>query len=578
MSTMFLVGVTGPKICLGRRPPFPPKSSPRSYRLSSWPGLDEACALPLRTEMARGGPREWARAIWRARYRVVLALWAVALVVIGGNVVLDQGKEVGASSGLSSNSVRDSEGSTLYYQVGRKRCLRGSSGGVADECTCVEGYGGEDCRDAICPGGCSHGRCLRPGYCTCEEGWRGRQCDEPTCKQRCVHGRCHYPNFCKCNQGWHGWKCDRQCVHGVFSQRKQSCVCDAGWTGPDCKLALCEREGCYHGNCVEPDRCACFVGWSGSNCTTDLVGDMADELTAGLVFRSQRWPSLTVHNSTRKLDEAWKSIKKWTGGLEDGWKLGRTRFLNALPQDDELGGKLLDKYATCVAVGNSGSLLGVKAGAVIDAHQLVLRYNDGVTRGYEETHGRRTTHRLLNRKHADSLVARQQARASAPPPPIGKKVRPRRPSREMTLLWRAESYQHYAVLRRLLPEDKIFMVSPQFLIPIFRFFKQVMQRMEERGLRWESGQATPHGFVGVLLLMQVCDRVTVYGFDEPAAFTRGRRYHYYDKIEPAEPHANDVEFTILRILDGLGLIRLCLPGNLEACVGEDEVLFGLAGN
>ena len=31
-----------------------------------------------------------------------------------------------------------------------------------------------------------------------------------------------------------------------------------------------------------------------------VVGDMADELTAGLVFRSQRWPSLTVHNSTRK--------------------------------------------------------------------------------------------------------------------------------------------------------------------------------------------------------------------------------------------------------------------------------------
>ena len=55
---------------------------------------------------------------------------------------------------------------------------------------------------------------------------------------------------------------------------------------------------------------------------------------------------------------------------------------------------------------SSGALLSVKAGAVIDAHDLVLRYNDAPTKGYEESVGRKTTWRLLNRKHVDSLVAR----------------------------------------------------------------------------------------------------------------------------------------------------------------------------
>ena len=109
-------------------------------------------------------------------------------------------------------------------------------------------------------------------------------------------------------------------------------------------------------------------------------------------------------------------------------------------------------------------------------------------------------------------------------------------------MWRAESYQHYAVLRRILPDDRIYMVSPQFLIPLFTFFKSVMQRMSESGLTWESPQSTPHGFVGIGLLIQICDRITLYGFEEPTR-EPGSKYHYYNKIEPLDPHANDVEFA-----------------------------------
>ena len=516
----------------------------------------------------------------RCRYPVLLVVWALALLLLGGSIVFDQRGQAAPEHDdkhKRRDGVRriDGEVQTPYYLVGHMRCKRGEE--VTSNCTCVEGYTGESCVQAICPGGCSqHGQCLRPGYCTCEEGWRGRQCDEPTCKQRCVHGHCHYPNFCRCNSGWYGRRCDKQCSYGVFSQRSQACECSEGWRGEDCRAATCDIGGCVHGYCTEPEKCDCFLAWSGGNCTSDLAGARAEDLTKGLVFKSRRWPALLVHNSGKKFDETWKSIKKWTSGLQEEWKFGRTRFTNEVPANDTLLPRLANKYKTCVAVGNSGSLLSFKAGRVIDAHQAVLRYNGGPTKGFEDHVGKRTTLRLLNRKHVDSLVSRQQARASAPPPPPGKKPpRPRRPSRETTLLWRAESYQHYAVLRRLLPEDQIFMVSPEFLLPLLAFFKNVMQRMEgETGFgSARATQSTPHGFVGIGLLMQICDRVSVYGFDEPRKREReGAGYHYFDKVEPLDPHASDVKFAVLRILDSLGLIRLCLPEeNMEACLGEDEV-------
>ena len=466
-----------------------------------------------------------------------------------------------------------------YYRKGRMRCKVSGGGegigeGSEEDCQCVEGYKGEECEVAVCPSGCRHGQCLRPGYCTCEEGWKGKSCDEATCRMRCVHGHCLYPNFCRCNAGWHGRRCDKQCSNGEFSQRRQQCLCSPGWEGVNCKVALCDKFGCAHGFCAEPDVCKCYIAWEGKNCTSDLIKTRAEQLTNGLVFKSKRWPALTVHNSGKKFDEAWKAIKKWTTNLEDDWKFGRTRFTNELPMNDTLHGRLEKKYKTCVAVGNSGSLLKVKAGSVIDSHELVLRYNDGPTRGYEEYVGRRTTIRLLNRKYADSLVAKYQLRP--PPPPFGKpaKIRPKRASNEITLMWRAESYQQYAVLRRILPDDRIYMVSPQFLIPLFTFFKSVMQRMSESGLAWESPQSTPHGFVGIGLLIQICDRITLYGFEEPTR-EPGSKYHYYNKIEPLDPHANDVEFAVLRILDKLGMVRLCPEEELESCVGEDQVSFNL---
>lgn len=89
-----------------------------------------------------------------------------------------------------------------------------------------------------------HFNCDASGSKVCMEGWTGPECKEAVCKQGChqVHGSCSLPGECKCHYGWKGPLCD-QCV-----------------TFP----------GCVYGSCVEPWQCVCDVNWGGLLCDKDL--------------------------------------------------------------------------------------------------------------------------------------------------------------------------------------------------------------------------------------------------------------------------------------------------------------------
>ena len=64
---------------------------------------------------------------------------------------------------------------------------------------------------------------------------------------------------------------------------------------------------------------------------------------------------------------------------------------------------------TCAVVGSSGSLLNDRFGAEIDAHDLVLRFNNAPTIGYELIVGSRTDVHILN-SHAASAVLQRCGR------------------------------------------------------------------------------------------------------------------------------------------------------------------------
>ncbi|XP_054901592.1 protein jagged-1 [Poeciliopsis prolifica] len=89
-----------------------------------------------------------------------------------------------------------------------------------------------------------HFGCDPSGSKVCMEGWTGPECKEAVCRQGChqTHGSCTVPGECKCHYGWTGSLCDQ-----------------------------CEKfPGCVYGSCTEPWQCVCDVNWGGLLCDKDL--------------------------------------------------------------------------------------------------------------------------------------------------------------------------------------------------------------------------------------------------------------------------------------------------------------------
>jgi hypothetical protein len=54
----------------------------------------------------------------------------------------------------------------------------------------------------------ARGNCTAPGECSCADGWGGHDCSEPQCEGGCAgHGACVAPGQCKCFDGWNGTSC-----------------------------------------------------------------------------------------------------------------------------------------------------------------------------------------------------------------------------------------------------------------------------------------------------------------------------------------------------------------------------------
>ncbi|GLD45546.1 CMP-N-acetylneuraminate-beta-galactosamide-alpha-2,3-sialyltransferase 1-like protein, partial [Lates japonicus] len=58
---------------------------------------------------------------------------------------------------------------------------------------------------------------------------------------------------------------------------------------------------------------------------------------------------------------------------------------------------------TCAVVGNSANLLGSHYGPLIDFNDVIIRMNNGRTKGYEADVGKRTTHRVMYPESASDL-------------------------------------------------------------------------------------------------------------------------------------------------------------------------------
>ncbi|KAB0400302.1 hypothetical protein E2I00_011764, partial [Balaenoptera physalus] len=157
-------------------------------------------------------------------------------------------------------------------------------------CKCLPGFEGprcqaevDECLSGPCPTGAS---CLDlPGafLCLCPSGFTGHLCEIPLCAPNLCQPkqRCQDPEeeaHCLCPSGSPGCapaEDNCTCHHGHC--QRSSCVCDVGWTGPECDTELggCVSTPCAHGGTCHPQpfgyNCTCATGYTGPTCSEELT-------------------------------------------------------------------------------------------------------------------------------------------------------------------------------------------------------------------------------------------------------------------------------------------------------------------
>ncbi|XP_058624254.1 CMP-N-acetylneuraminate-beta-galactosamide-alpha-2,3-sialyltransferase 1-like, partial [Onychostoma macrolepis] len=132
------------------------------------------------------------------------------------------------------------------------------------------------------------------------------------------------------------------------------------------------------------DSCVC-------NCAVDLEGRL---------WFSQRYnPSanVTLNSKNSPLDFHtywwWKSLQN-ESTVANYTKVVEVLFL-LFPDKEHYSDSSPRRCRTCAVVGNSGNLNASRYGALIDSQDFVIRMNEGLTEGFEQDVGSKTTHRII---------------------------------------------------------------------------------------------------------------------------------------------------------------------------------------
>ena len=198
-------------------------------------------------------------------------------------------------------------------------------------------------------------------------------------------------------------------------------------------------------------------------------------------------------------------------------------------------GREARRWRSCAVVGSSGSLAHTSFGAEIDQHDLVLRFNDAPTVGYEANVGNKTTYRLINSATMKDILYRCVAEHGTP-----NELKDIQSEAQRFSVCKSSAAILKRVKRRLscCPHDALLLngqmsycfqtICPNS-VPIARFLsKSLTTELQERG-----GNSTriSSGIMGLAVARTLCThaRVDVYGFNtRKARDIPNVSYHYYD--------------------------------------------------
>lgn len=316
---------------------------------------------------------------------------------------------------------------------------------------------------------------------------------------------------------------------------------------PEVEKSDKKRPCGVHGYLDTLGLCKCAVMYGGPNCKSGVTFTMRlpnawDHALKRVVpmreFKADFHDRFLVSRKHQDFETTGPYVLKLPSYTDNG--PGPTKRINlgnfdrglyeTSPPEDPLYGKVYDR---CAVVGNSAVLLHMRNGDLIDAHDAVFRFNGAVTEKFKPYVGQKTTFRLVNEEYLDFREKDDEVVLHAP-----------RTSETLTAFTKRASYQKNK-------ERPVYLFTPEF-----------MHLVEKSVMEFEP----TIGWTGMLLAMQICRRVDLFGFFQWEQ--HGMAYHYFDtcghKRNPAQQERkDDMEWVLVRSLTQMQMLHF-----MEACVVE----------
>ncbi|XP_028255349.1 CMP-N-acetylneuraminate-beta-galactosamide-alpha-2,3-sialyltransferase 1-like isoform X2 [Parambassis ranga] len=200
----------------------------------------------------------------------------------------------------------------------------------------------------------------------------------------------------------------------------------------------------------------------------------------------------------------WQSIQ---GGKPNSTYFNKTvdSLFEIFPPVPSMVASSPSRCITCAVVGNSGNLNRSRYGPLIDFHDIVIRINRGRTKGYETDVGTKTTHHVMYPESANKLPNTTYLLFF--------------PFKISDFLWLHKKFNpeknKATGLDNFANKDLVMILNPAF-----------MRYVHEDWLG-RRGYYPSTGFLTVILSLQMCDEVSVFGF---GADSDGNWSHYFEKL------------------------------------------------
>ncbi|XP_057707647.1 beta-galactoside alpha-2,6-sialyltransferase 2 [Corythoichthys intestinalis] len=200
--------------------------------------------------------------------------------------------------------------------------------------------------------------------------------------------------------------------------------------------------------------------------------------------------------------------------------LGWAHLVPSLPLGQLHSSQGQSSFKTCAVVSSAGAVLRSGLGKEIDAHDAVVRFNAAPTKGYEKDVGKKTTIRLINSR----IVASPEFKTSSlyknvtlvawDPPPYTLNLHEWYASPDYNL------FGPYMKHRKFHPDQPFYILHPSYLWGLW----DVIQGNTKVNIQPNPPSS---GFIGIALMMALCEQVHVYEFIP--SMRKTDLCHYYQR-------------------------------------------------